>query len=877
MAAASKAAVTGGVALLVIAVIVVIVVVVLQLQKQTPSSVPVVQTPGPSPGPTPGPAPAQSPTPGPAPAPAPVQSSLSVSSPAQAPAIQQTGLSTPPPAPSQIQQLINNLPNILTGVGLGLAVEAVLHADVIALKILTRANMTPALRAELKLARERVAQRTITGRMSKAFGRMGVMARAKMGLRWGKTAAQAGETVTTTKARSAAEAAALSAESGAAQFAEEIAEREARRGAMWAVSSVFDAAAIVGLALDMKNIGNYSELISTEDMHNMKTSIDSDVVNTTIACSTEPMGIACPKTPSSSPAPAPAPAPGPAPPPRPGRYPMFVGPLDSYSLSLIESAISDEFARMFTSDNPPQSIKDLIVAVSSRISSDLGVDTIDNDVFQFLWNQYLTPTEMENLHGMAFDNVCASEGGVSFLPGNGYDKACSYKTMQACHDAFPWPPPNSDNQDLTYTEWRNKSWFSKWNTITPDNIPSAGACIAADPSMHQMCDEEIGTASGRAKNRYIRETGECVNTREICSIKGVSYRDSDPPTCYVSEGQTIAELIFGTTLVRFFISGGKLNIHPDTITTVVTVTIPPVNSGNSVVDTAVNTVSSGLSSAASTIANGAITAANAVEVAVIDFVNGVVNSTGAAIQAQIGMIRNGTDPITASQQLLNDYNNDAVFHAGAGYAPYPCGDFFDASTWGNTCCHGNDRKIASGIGTYCYETCPAGKQRGTSSDVFNESYIGNCYKCGSTNSQDLAVYKRACDYSLGYGGPIPPPPPVPPPTCPTGSYQTSDPHTCCPTGTNYAGQTGKCCPTGTTLASDNSTCCPANTFFTGTSGRCCPTGTTFSADKTQCLCPANSNYDTGLHDCRCAPGMTKSADGKSCISLSCMGRTELHL
>lgn len=875
MAAASKAAVTGGVALLVIAVIVIIVVVVLQLQKQTPSSVPVVQAPEPpAPVPSPGPAPAPEPTPGPTPAPGP-QSSLSVAGPAQAPAIQQIGLAAPPPPPSQTQQLLDTLPTILTGVALGLAVEAVLHADVIALKIWTRANMTPALRAELKLARERVASRTITGRMSKAFSRMGMMARTKMGLRWGKTAAQSGETVATTKARSASEAAALSADDGARIMAEEIAEREARRGAMWAVSSVFDAAAIVGLALDMKNVGNYTELVSTSDMRTMKTAIDSEVVNTTIACSTEPLGIACPQTPS--PAPAPAPAPGPAPPPREGRYPMFVGPLDSYSLSLIESAISDEFARMFTSQNPPQSIKDLIAAVSSRISSDLGVDTIENDVFQLLWNQYLTPVELENLHGMAFDNVCASEGGVSFLPGNGYDKACSYKTMEACHDAFPWPPPNSDNQDLTYTEWRAKSWFSQWNTITPDNIPSAGACIAADPSIHQMCDEEIGTASGRATNRYIRETGECVNTRDVCRIKGVSYRDSDPPTCYVSEGQNIAELIFGTTLVRFFISGGKLSIHPDPITTVVTVSIPPANSGNSTVDVAVNTVSAGLSSAASTIANGAITAANAIQTGVIDFVNGVVNSTGAAVQAQVGLFQNGTDPIAASQQLLNDYNNDAVFHAGAGYAPYPCGDFLDASTWGRTCCHGNDRKIASGIGTYCYETCPAGKQRGTSSDAFNESYIGNCYKCGSTNSRDLAVYRRACDYSLGYGGPIPPPPPAPPPTCPAGSYQTSDPHTCCPNGTDYAGKTGKCCPTGSTLASDNSTCCPPNTFFTGTSGKCCPTGTTLSADKTQCICPANSIYDNVIHDCRCAQGMTKSDDGKSCVSLSCTGRTQLQL
>ena len=633
MAVATKAAVAGGAGLVLVVVIVVIVVVLLQLQKQTPSSGPgVVQTPGPlPPAPTPGSVPSPSPV-----APVAPISSLSVAGPAQAPAIQQIGLTAPPPPPSQIASFIDSLPSLLTGVGIGVAIEAVLHLDVIALKIVTRMNMTPALKAELKLARAAVAERTLAGRMSKAFGRMGVLARAKMGLRWGKTAARSGETVASSTARAGAEAVALSADNGARILATRIAEREAARGALMAVSSVFDAAAIAGLALDLTNTGNYSELVSTGDMRNMKAANDSEVVNTTIACSTWPLGVACPQTPS--PAPAPAPSPGPAPPPRAGRYPMFVGPLDAWDADTLDLALSNEFVRLFTSTNPPQSVKDLIADVSSRISTDLGVDTISDTLFIMLCNQYLTPTELENIHNLAFDNVCASEGGVGFLPGNGYDKACSYASKDTCHAAFPWPPPNNDNQDLTYTEWRAKPWFSQWNTITPANIPADGACISADPSIHQMCDEEVGTASGRARNQYIRETGECVNTRDMCRIKGVSYRDSDPPTCYVTTGQQIAELLFGSTIVRFIMSGGKLSLHPDLITTVVTVTIPPVNSGNSTVDTAVNTVSSGLASAAASISNAGITAANAIQSGLVTATNELVNGVAGAVAGTVTVV-----------------------------------------------------------------------------------------------------------------------------------------------------------------------------------------------------------------------------------------------
>lgn len=643
----SRGAVIGGgtvAATLAIAVIIAIIVFVL-LRQPSPSPVPgaQVQTPATSSDQEPDPPtdpPPLDPPPNPFTPYSGPQSSLSIAPPPPDPIIQQIGLTAPPAEQGQVAAFLDGLPDLLTTVGIGLLIEAVLRADMIAYNIMTRIRMTPAIEMELKAARARVKAKTLSGRMSKAFGRMGTLARAKMGLRWGKTMTQAGETVDSSTVRLLAEAAQANIDSGARLAATQIAERQAAGAALKSVGLVFDVAAIVGLALDMTNTGNYTELVSTADMRTMKVANESEVVNTTIACSSWPLGIACPPPPAT-PAAAPVPAPGPDPAPRPGRYPMFVGPLDAVDTETLDSAISDEFARIFTSENPPQSVKDLVADVSSRISADFGVESIDNDTFQLVWNQYMTPVELDNLHDMAFDTVCISEGGVAFVPGNGYDKTCSYATKDSCHAAYPWPPPQNDDEDLTYTEWRAKPWFSSgdWtNTITQANIPANGACIAADPSIHQMCDEEVGTGTGRATNDYIRETGQCVNSREMCRIKGVSYRNSDPPTCYIADGQELAELIFGSTIVRFIVSGGKLSLDPDLITTVVTVTIPPVNSGNSTVDTAVDTVSSGLASAAAEISNAGIIAANEIQKGLVDATNELVNGVADVIRDAIPVV-----------------------------------------------------------------------------------------------------------------------------------------------------------------------------------------------------------------------------------------------
>jgi hypothetical protein len=274
--------------------------------------------------------------------------------------------------------------------------------------------------------------------------------------------------------------------------------------------------------------------------------------------------------------------------------------------------------------------------------------------FQQLTMTPLSDAVIDKLTDAMLDFNCVQNGGLVFNPGNGYDAhTCTWATKEDCHGAFPWalkdgtvindatqrtkdmmcmttcpapcpagspapcPPPvpcpapspcaaisDPSKVDLTYTEWRNKDWFSKanwissnpaWNAALDQNaIPSGGACIAADPGMHSFCDEPITTGSstlnvgGTANNVYIRETGTCVNSEKMCAIKGVSYdwnmsasklgggnvEGSNYPSCYRSTSQQIAADIFGNTLTSLAVQGG---IQPAVI-----------NSGNSVVDAVVS-------------------------------------------------------------------------------------------------------------------------------------------------------------------------------------------------------------------------------------------------------------------------------------------------
>jgi len=66
-----------------------------------------------------------------------------------------------------------------------------------------------------------------------------------------------------------------------------------------------------------------------------------------------------------------------------------------------------------------------------------------------------------------------------------------------------------------------------------------GICVLSNPSLRSLCD--------LSKLNYNTEDGLCKVTKEYCLMKGSDWKNDD---CHISQGQDIAELIFGTTIVR---------------------------------------------------------------------------------------------------------------------------------------------------------------------------------------------------------------------------------------------------------------------------------------------------------------------------------------
>lgn len=175
--------------------------------------------------------------------------------------------------------------------------------------------------------------RTSKGALTANYKSMSMLNRARMGLKWMKESARLGEA---TGARLAAEVGTSMADNftaaglRAAATASAVAARSAvtgtaklARGLVTSLANPLDIAMIVGMTLDVKNVGNYAQLLTTSDLIAARNEEQQKAYQTTIDCSSEPLGPSCP--PSS---PAPPPSNSPAPPPRAGRWPLFQGPHD---------------------------------------------------------------------------------------------------------------------------------------------------------------------------------------------------------------------------------------------------------------------------------------------------------------------------------------------------------------------------------------------------------------------------------------------------------------------------------------------------------------------------------------------------------------------
>ena len=282
------------------------------------------------------------PAPGPAPGPAP-------------PPIDQHVPPTvvPPPPSYDLASILAMIPDMLAPFAINMIADLIIERQrsllYRAIRQLYRSiKALPKLVTRIiKLVEKVLTRRVVSFKLLKQFSLISIFKRIKLGMFFMKQSARTGETVGVITAKAMAEA--LSRGSAqAARLALQAGTAAARATVTGAVGAARMVAGLAtdplmlltgaGIALDMKNIGGYMEVLQTSDYLKMYAEeLEPGIINSTIDCDSWPHGPECPSTPGENGAPPP-PDPSPAPPPKVGRYPQFAGPHD---LSDFEAVIAN--------------------------------------------------------------------------------------------------------------------------------------------------------------------------------------------------------------------------------------------------------------------------------------------------------------------------------------------------------------------------------------------------------------------------------------------------------------------------------------------------------------------------------------------------------
>ena len=486
-----------------------------------------------------------------------------------------------------LPQVMRAIGEALIGLGVGAAGEALVSRSVRGLSSSVKSLMKGELRASTafknvmrpKLAL-RAVQKSWRKLMSFRFSRLSIWAQTRFGLMWAKSLAAKGESVATITAKIIARFGAERGPAIAARVTQALATKTMGAGPLVAAELAITG---VGLGLDMTNTGGYMTIESrkTSDFLVDRQKMEAIQKNSYIQGPPDEAG-------------------NPDPTLAIGFYPAYWGPLDEMSdaqnvdgLDVFDILIEEKMFTMLFADDPDPFMTKLLVNLAKRYQ------VSPNDIQQALSATMLSDLTQDDYWGLydrAFESLCISKGGVVVDPGGGNPKQCSHNSEARCHAFSPWTPhvglQSDPDVDTTYTEWRNRDFFTL--NYAPATLPSTanGACIVQDPAIHESCDsEKYCTSSGCAYNEYIRNMGVCQNTSDVCNVSGVSTcehmrkpggsgdtcetgaggsnADLGPGasilpgnttlrSCYVDSGQYWAELLLptGSTIYRWFASGG---------------------------------------------------------------------------------------------------------------------------------------------------------------------------------------------------------------------------------------------------------------------------------------------------------------------------------
>jgi hypothetical protein len=164
--------------------------------------------------------------------------------------------------------------------------------------------------------------------------------------------------------------------------------------------------------------------------------------------------------------------------------------------------------------------------------------TIEINKVSDLLDKYLSsPEGTKDFSELFTKTLCKIADGIIITPTDPKGQLmCSYKDRKSCDESYDWNkikyslanPKDTkyeNNNDTTYVEWRDNK------------------CIIVSPILRHSCAD--------SNLDYNYDNQLCKITKEYCRMKGMEPKDTvDGIDCEISDGQNVAELIFGTTVTR---------------------------------------------------------------------------------------------------------------------------------------------------------------------------------------------------------------------------------------------------------------------------------------------------------------------------------------
>lgn len=201
-------------------------------------------------------------------------------------------------------------------------------------------------------------------------------------------------------------------------------------------------------------------------------------------------------------------------------WPSIIGPLDQLEESEYTKRLQVEVAKIMDPSKNP--VDPLVSPMIIKLAKDLkdGVITKEQVEDDNVMKRYTDLLNMDDIIAKANVMVCTNSKGK--IASNGQ---CTYKDKTSCESTYTWPIKS----DETYAEYKEAD----------------GICVSASGILRGLC-EEAGVG-------YDTNTGRCKIDENYCKKKGADWgynekiKEND---CYTNTGQDIAELLFGTTIVR---------------------------------------------------------------------------------------------------------------------------------------------------------------------------------------------------------------------------------------------------------------------------------------------------------------------------------------